>query len=128
MALTGPEHRRRQRQRWLFPALLIAAGLAAAAGADPEPPPALVRLYYEYEVTIYCSLSDRRVQAGFRHLEGIEMARSGPTAAEIDEARRRAWLAAYREWQNRGLGGFRNWCRTEAAEAAERLGSAAPEG
>jgi hypothetical protein len=30
-----------------------------------------------------------------------------------------AWKMAHAEWQNRGLGGFRNWCRTEGMEAAD---------
>jgi hypothetical protein len=31
------------------------------------------------------------------------------------------WKEAHLEWQNRGLGGFRGWCRTEATEAAARF-------
>ncbi len=32
-----------------------------------------------------------------------------------------AWNEAHWEWENRGLGGFKAWCRNEAADAAQRL-------
>jgi hypothetical protein len=31
------------------------------------------------------------------------------------------WTDADLEWGNRGLGGFRNWCRTEGIAAARRF-------
>jgi hypothetical protein len=39
----------------------------------------------------------------------------------LNELRGKAWQAAHWEWQNRGLGGFRGWCRNEGRAAAERF-------
>ena len=49
-------------------------------------------------------------------VEASELDREG-----LDALRGRAWQAAHAEWQNRGLGGFRAWCRNEATEGARRL-------
>lgn len=39
----------------------------------------------------------------------------------------RAWQDAHAEWRNRGLGGFRAWCRGDARRTAERLAADAPQ-
>ena len=40
-----------------------------------------------------------------------------PVLADLDAATREAhW-----EWQNRGLGGFRGWCRKQGQAAAQRF-------
>ena len=45
----------------------------------------------------------------------------------VNQLRGDAWQAAHAEWQNRGLGGFKNWCRTEGRAAAKQLeGTADP--
>ena len=65
------------------------------------------------------------VRAGFsRELERlIEHNRSDE--AQVREARNRALTLVELEWANRGLGGFKGWCRTEGEEAAQRFRSIA---
>ena len=94
---------------------------AAHANLDAATRAALHETYYEYEVAGYCSLVTAGVAAGFerqvtRILDGIEV-----DQATIDQVRGKAWQAAHWEWQNRGLGGFRAWCRNEGQAAAERF-------
>ena len=45
---------------------------------------------------------------------------------EMDALRGRAWRDAHAEWQNRGLGGFRAWCREDARHGADRLAAETP--
>lgn len=79
----------------------------------------LVHIAYLAEVTNYCSLADEQVARGFR-LERDRLVAAGALGPEqIEQARSRAWQMGHAEWQNRGLGGFRAWCRTEGADAAE---------
>jgi hypothetical protein len=95
------------------------------AGVAPDSD--LVRVFYELEVTSYCGLTTDRVGAGFRsEVDRIMIAR-GIDDAGMQQARMQGWKEAHLEWQNRGLGGFRGWCRTEAAEAAARFKALAGE-
>lgn len=43
----------------------------------------------------------------------------------VNTARGNAWTKVEREWWDRGLGGFRAWCRTEGIAALERFTRAA---
>ncbi len=78
----------------------------------------LTRLVYLAEVTSYCSLADERVVRGFRRERDRIVAERNFDQDHIEQARMTAWKLAHAEWQNRGLGGFRNWCRTEGEDAA----------
>ncbi|MDA8012273.1 MAG: hypothetical protein MPJ83_08075 [Gammaproteobacteria bacterium] len=112
-----------------FALLLPAFGGAAAPPlhADGGVPGwnALVYLVYRLEVTRYCSVADDAVAAGFRAARDALVAQYRLAAGLIESARHEAYLLAYREWQNRGLGGFRRWCRVDAALFARQL--SAPE-
>lgn len=96
----------------------------APASADVSDD-ALTRLVYLAEVTSYCSLADERVVRGFRRERDRIVAEQGMDEKSIEQARMTGWKLAHAEWQNRGLGGFRNWCRTEGADAAEHFRSLA---
>jgi hypothetical protein len=37
----------------------------------------------------------------------------------VQNARMEGWKYGLAEWQNRGLGGFKNWCNTEGKEIVE---------
>jgi hypothetical protein len=37
----------------------------------------------------------------------------------VQNARMEGWKFGLAEWQNRGLGGFRNWCKTEGTRIVE---------
>lgn len=96
--------------------LLTVAGAATALEPPAHP---LTRLYYELEVASYCGLVSRAVHTGFRR-EAAPLERER-TQAQIERARMDAWQAAHLEWQNRGLGGFKGWCRNEGQAAVERF-------
>ncbi len=91
------------------------------ADLDTATGEALRDTYYELEVASYCGLVSDAVAAGFHRQERRIL---GDTAVEqetLDQIRGKAWQAAHWEWQNRGLGGVRGWCRKEGKAAAERF-------
>ncbi|MDD9816245.1 MAG: hypothetical protein OXU31_09815 [Gammaproteobacteria bacterium] len=102
---------------WIATAL---AALPAALHAAPDAE--LTRVYYEREVmAAYCGLGSARSTAGFQRAEREIVARKNLNQKDRENARTQAWKDAHAEWSNRGLGGFKNWCRTEGAAAMERF-------
>lgn len=91
---------------------LIAAGSAGAGDRD------LTRVVYDYAVTSYCGTLDLEVERGFRDELAAETRRSGLDAEGARKQRIKGWVAAENEWSNRGLGGFRAWCRDEGVSAS----------
>ncbi len=80
----------------------------------------LVYLIYKLEVTNYCSLTTDRTILGFRQkyrmlTEHYQLDRNTGQGNLVELARSEAWNLAYKEWDNRGLGGFRRWCKKEAS-------------
>jgi len=105
-------------------AALMLFGLSLCPGlsqAGAVPDSELVRVFYELEVTSYCGLTTDEVGAGFRSEVDRIMTAHDIDDAGMQQARMQGWKEAHLEWQNRGLGGFRGWCRTEATEAAARF-------
>lgn len=112
--------------------LMLAAPLAwlspigSAAAWDPDAAvtrlyPELHRAYYDMSVCEYCGLVNAQVFDGFRREITDLIARDLPSEAQHREVRIHAWTAADLEYGNRGLGGFRGWCRTEGATAVKRF-------
>lgn len=97
-----------------------AAGLSEGIEDVPKDPRMadLVTVIYGMNVAAQCGLVDRLVFDGYRHRVQAQILRHGLTQIDI----RRAWIAAdiafELEYGNRGLGGQRNWCRTEGIDAA----------
>jgi hypothetical protein len=89
-------------------------GLALEPPSDP-----LTRVYYELEVASYCGLVSAAVHAGFRR--EARPLEHHVTRERLERSRMDAWQAAHLEWQNRGLGGFKRWCRNEGRAAAARF-------
>jgi hypothetical protein len=79
----------------------------------------LVQTLYLSEVAGYCSLIDESVALGFRHERKRIIDSGGLSRSQVDSANAKAWKLSHAEWQNRGLGGFRAWCRDEGIAAAE---------
>ncbi len=107
----------------LRPAVLL-AGLAAVQGAAPAASAeerGLTRIVYEFAVTSYCGTLDPEVEAGFRAELAAVTERGGVDAETARRQRIRGWVAADEEWRNRGLGGFRAWCRSEGVAAARHF-------
>lgn len=110
-------------------AAVLAAWLTAGqAAADPSPAPRpadeLYRLDYRFGVALECGLVDDRVLAGYYCASQAAIARRGFGEAARRATLSRAMIAVEREWSNRGLGGYRGWCRTEGEDAARAFRAA----
>lgn len=89
--------------------------------AGPQPRNDLERAFYEMGVIGYCGLSSEPVNAGFQREVARIVKRDRIEEHGITSARNRALTLVELEWSNRGLGGFRGWCRTEGEAAVERF-------
>ena len=81
----------------------------------------LVYLLYRVEVTNYCGLTTEQVIAGFRLQRKALLDEYPISKPLLENARAEAWKLAYREWDNRGLGGFKRWCRNDASRYANQF-------
>ena len=100
--------------------MLLCLLLPARAAGDGTVPGwnKLVYLMYRIEVTNYCGLTSDEVIAGYRLQRDALLAEHPLSKSLVDRARGEAGKLAYREWDNRGLGGFRGWCRNDATRYA----------
>ncbi len=103
---------------WRAAAFTALLPFASAAQADTRSPRDIV---YDYAVTSYCGLLTPEVEQGFMLELAAVTEESGLTPEEAKELRIAGWVDADREWSNRGLGGFRAWCQSDGAAAAERF-------
>ncbi len=116
-------------RRRLGLAVLSATLLAwRPAGAEDSARAALAARYPElhsaiYDATVceYCGLISDDVADGFRRQMADLVARDRLDEQAVRQIRISAWTKADLEWHNRGLGGFRNWCRSEGVTAALRF-------
>ena len=94
----------------------------------PPPDAPLPLLVYKMEVLNYCGLIDDEISEGFKRQRDLMILSQNLTPEEVQNARMEGWKFGLAEWQNRGLGGFRNWCKTEGKEIVEyfRNSSIAP--
>ncbi|MFV2033319.1 MAG: hypothetical protein ACC663_12555, partial [Gammaproteobacteria bacterium] len=83
----------------------------------PPPEKPLSLLVYKMEILNYCGLIDNEISKGFKHKRDHIIAGQKLTPEEVQNARMEGWKFGLAEWQNRGLGGFRNWCKTEGKAA-----------
>ncbi len=81
----------------------------------------LVYLVYRIEVINYCSLVTEQVAAGFQSQQKAVIDEYSFEKPLIESAHSEARKLAHAEWSNRGLGGFRGWCRTDAARYAKQF-------
>ena len=100
---------------------VVALAAAACVAAPPAGREEIRRLLYDFEVASYCGLVTDDVGEGFRSKLAALVERERIGREEMDALRGRAWQDAHEEWQNRGLGGFRAWCRGDARRAADGL-------
>lgn len=99
--------------RWCCAALAL--GVCLTPSADRPPDIALLKTLYAKEVLSYCGLRSDSGVSGYQWaLEQLLAGRDWQDPA-IQTVRDRAWQAAHEEWQNRGLGGYRRWCRIDGA-------------
>ena len=82
------------------------------------------RIIYDYEVAAQCGYVSEAVENAFRIGRDDEAARTGLGTEPLRRLRIKAIVAAAREYDNRGLGGYRAWCATEGREGVGLLRSA----
>jgi len=103
--------------------LLVLSHAPFCLAADPIglPPPVdpLSLLVYKMEVLNYCGLIDAEINDDFKQRRDRMILNQNLTAEEVQNARMEGWKYGLAEWQNRGLGGFKNWCNTEGKEIVE---------
>jgi hypothetical protein len=106
-----------------FSLLLLLAyapnSLASESIGLPPPVAPLSLLVYKMEVLNYCGLIDGEISRGFNQQRDHIIASQNLTPEDVQNARMEGWKFGLAEWQNRGLGGFRNWCKTEGREIVE---------
>jgi hypothetical protein len=103
---------------------VIAATVAAATPARADlaaDATALERVVYAYGVVEYCGLADQAVFDGYAREVAAIVAAENLSEAEYRAQRYNAALAVELEIGDRGLGGYRTWCRDEGAPAAVRF-------
>jgi len=98
--------------------LLIYAPHSPATESIGLPPPEkpLSLLVYKMEVLNYCGLIDDEISEGFKQRRDLIILDQNLTPEDIQNARMEGWKFGLAEWQNRGLGGFKNWCKTDGME------------
>jgi len=106
-----------------FTLLLVLAGIPPSLSAEsislPPPEAPLSLLVYKMEVLNYCGLIDDEISQGFKQQRDHIIASQNLTPEDVQNARMEGWKFGLAEWQNRGLGGFRNWCKTEGKEIVD---------
>lgn len=99
--------------------LLWAAGVGHAEsisrGAE------IKQVVYMYSVTEYCGLNTGEVYDGYRRELRHLTRQGGLPESTVRWLRIHGMLAADLEYDDRGLGGFRKWCRTEGLDAARHF-------
>ena len=102
--------------------LLLAYAPLSQATADiglPKPDAPLSLLVYKMEVLNYCGLIDDGISREFNLQRGRLIKSQNLTPEDVQNARAEGWKFGLAEWQNRGLGGFKNWCKTEGTRIVE---------
>lgn len=76
--------------------------------------------HYQFEHLGYCGMADAAAQAALDRKVAAAMD-AGLSQDDMEQARMRAWSDAYKEWLNRGLGGFRAWCENDGPASRDAL-------
>jgi len=97
--------------------------MATTCNAGPKPQTDLEQTLYEMGVIGYCGLSTDTVIQGFNRELRQLIDRNDIDNQGLKNAQNRALTMVEWEWDNRGLGGFRGWCRTEGESAVKRFRS-----
>ena len=102
---------------------LLVFGLQAAtiSNAGPRPETDLERAFYDIGVIGYCGLFNDAVSEGFSREVRRIVERDAVDEQSLNAARSKAMTLVELEWSNRGLGGFRGWCRSEGVDAVKRF-------
>jgi len=97
--------------------------LAPASHADSDVTPGRLRAlhdaYYNQRVLEYCGGDTVEVHDGFRRQLRYLLASGDIDAATDRSAKISGWTDADYQYDNHGLGGFRQWCATDGKKAIE---------
>jgi hypothetical protein len=85
----------------------------------PPPDKPLPLLVYKMEVLNYCGLIDDEISEEFKQQRDHIISHQNLTPEDVQNARMEGWKFGLAEWQNRGLGGFKNWCKTEGKQIVD---------
>jgi len=78
-------------------------------------------LIYDFEVAMICGLVDADVVKAYRQSRGNLERGSMLSTEELRRIRILAMAAAEREYDSRGLGGHRPWCKNEGRAGVGRI-------
>ena len=99
--------------------VLLALSAGAALAKEPDDPNIeLYRAYYRYNVADYCGLVSDAVYGGYRQQIDHLIDRDALDEPWVRWLRIRGAIDAEIEFLNRGMGGYKPWCRSEGASAA----------
>lgn len=104
-----------------FRPLLIVLALThvPVALADVDDP--YYAMIYDFETASFCGLIGKDVYDAFWTKRRAFEAASSRDIEELRQTRIRAMAAADREYDNRGLGGHKQWCKGEVTRGIGRL-------
>jgi len=110
-----------QASRILTVLMVVCAPMFSLSAADVTATEQLKDINYRFEVAGYCGLVNEAVAGGY-HIERKRLLSQHEISEQEQQfLRGKAWQAAHKEWLNRGLGGFKRWCRNEGTEYAENF-------
>lgn len=104
-----------------WPGGFLAASVGIMLAGGQPGAEAYHQLHYDYEVATHCGRVTADVERAFRSKRA-----AADAALHLDENARKAvrihaYVRAAREYDNRSLGGHRNWCETDGAAGVERI-------
>ena len=97
---------------------LLLCGTASAGQPQSAPPGSYARAHYDVYLVENCGLLTAEVRRGFELQRDERRLAEGLDEAAARAARIEAGTEFDLEWQNRGLGGSRPWCRQDGKAAA----------
>ena len=89
---------------------------------EPEGTNQLIDIYYRFEVAaVYCGLAEDEAIKGYYVERRQVVEKFNLDEADQLYASGQASQLAHKEWMNRGLGGFKPWCRNEGRGYADHF-------
>ncbi len=96
----------------------LSAGHALGGQPTDAPPGSYARAHYDIFLVETCGLLTAEVKRGFELAREERLTVEALDGEAARQARIKAGVAFDLEWQNRGLGGSRPWCRQDGKAAA----------
>jgi len=95
---------------------------ASTYANEPDGTNQLIDIYYRFEVAaVYCGLAEDEAIKGYYIERRQVVEKFSLDKADQLYASGQASQLAHKEWMNRGLGGFKPWCRNEGRKYADQF-------